>query len=93
MIESELEAYYLARARHAKLLRREGLTFDEIGFRLGVSRERARQLSLRSGRRPRGAFYMWPEPESDISRKVRLEALQLRADAAAASYWQILRRG
>jgi hypothetical protein len=37
-------AYHRARAEHATALRAEGLPFLEIGKRLGVTRERARQM-------------------------------------------------
>jgi RNA-binding protein YlmH len=36
--------FALARHEHAYRLRTEGLRLDEIGARMGVSRERARQL-------------------------------------------------
>lgn len=40
----ELVPYYQARWEHAWRLRQEGLTLQGIGDRLGVTRERARQL-------------------------------------------------
>jgi hypothetical protein len=49
--------HWLAAAidEHAWLLRAEGVTFQEIGERLGVTRERARQRVTKFGRRIRRA--------------------------------------
>jgi hypothetical protein len=43
--------YGLGRAEHAWLLRAEGLSYSEIGYFMGVSRERARQLILKFSRK------------------------------------------
>jgi hypothetical protein len=45
------EAFLWARAEHAWLLRAEGLPYEEIARRFGVSKERARQIVKRFGRR------------------------------------------
>jgi hypothetical protein len=50
------DGYWSARNEHAWLLKAEGLTLREIGLRLGVSRERARQMIWHFGRRVRRAM-------------------------------------
>lgn len=45
-----VEDWYQARRMHAWLLRAEGLTYREIGERLGLSRERVRSMIKRCGR-------------------------------------------
>jgi hypothetical protein len=42
-IDIPLDPYNRARCEHAFMLRLEGLTFEEIGARIGVSRNRAWQ--------------------------------------------------
>lgn len=53
---SVLWEYERARHEHAWLLRAEGVTYSEIGQRLGVGRERAQQLVHRQGRRVQRAI-------------------------------------
>ncbi len=48
--------YWHARHEHAAMLRFEGLTFDQIGIRLGVGRCRASQMVWRYARRLRKAM-------------------------------------
>lgn len=43
-------AYHRARREHAYRLRQEGLILHKIGERLGVQRERARQMILKHER-------------------------------------------
>lgn len=43
--------YTWARLEHAWLLKAEGLRLEDIGLRFGVTRERARQMVVRFGRR------------------------------------------
>jgi hypothetical protein len=45
------QQYFEARAEHAWLLRLEGLTLQKIGDRMGICRDRVRQLVWRQGRR------------------------------------------
>ncbi len=49
-------AYAAARHEHAWLLRAEGLTLQQVGDRFGVSRERAREMIAKFGRRVRRAM-------------------------------------
>jgi len=46
-----LSQYRWARAEHIWLLRAEGLTYEECGARLGITRNRAHQLCHRFARR------------------------------------------
>jgi DNA-directed RNA polymerase sigma subunit (sigma70/sigma32) len=50
-----------ARLEHAWLLKAEGLKLIDIGLRLGVTRERARQMVVKFSRRMRQAtrFARW----------------------------------
>lgn len=50
------KAYRLARVEHAFLLRAEGLRYKDIGERLGVCTQRARQLAMFFSRRMRLAM-------------------------------------
>jgi DNA-directed RNA polymerase sigma subunit (sigma70/sigma32) len=47
-----------ARLEHAWLLKAEGLRLEDIGLALGVSRERARQMVVKFGRRARYATHL-----------------------------------
>jgi hypothetical protein len=47
----DLSEFYAARYEHAWLLRAEKMTLKEIGNRLGVSKERAREMVVHMGRR------------------------------------------
>jgi hypothetical protein len=47
-----LYTFWQARRQYAGQLRRSGLTLQSIGDRLGVTRERVRQLVQSRGRRP-----------------------------------------
>jgi hypothetical protein len=64
--------YWSARREHAWLLRAGGLTLQAIGVRLGVTRERVRQMVARfaigSGARPHGALRV----AADYERLARL---------------------
>jgi DNA-directed RNA polymerase sigma subunit (sigma70/sigma32) len=44
-------SYGWARLEHAWLLKAEGLRLEDIGRRFGVTRERARQMIVKFGRR------------------------------------------
>ena len=57
------EVYGKARDEHAWLLRAEGLQLRVIGERLGVSKERARQMISKFGRRVRRAILRRGEDE------------------------------
>lgn len=49
-------AYWDARCEHAWLLRAEGLTFREIGQRIGITDSRAQQMVRKFGRIVQGAI-------------------------------------
>lgn len=49
--------YQWARLEHAWLLKAEGLRLEDIGAHLGVTRERARQMVVKFGRKARHATH------------------------------------
>ncbi len=60
-----VRVYRAACAEHAFLLKCEGLTLDQIGRRLGVSRERARQMIMKAARRlQRAMMRKWPRDKT-----------------------------
>lgn len=64
------DSYKSARNDHACFLRSEGATYEQIGRRLGISKERARQLVVIEQHRRAGLKRGWAGWEPDTKAAV-----------------------
>lgn len=65
--------YQWARRAHARFLRAEGLTFREIGKRMGVTPERAGQMAY-----DQGSFLPWDDDDYVRARREYVKFLRAR---------------